>query len=327
MLWIFYELTKKEEYKNAALWQSHDFYRRIVNKSGTAHHDMGFLYCPSCVAAYRLTGDEISKKAAVLAADNLCERFMPIGNFIQAWGELGAEDNYRLIIDCLINISLPYWASEETGDAHYKDIADKHLKSTMDNVVREDSTTFHTFYFDKKTGKALKGVTSQGISDNSIWARGQAWGILGSALAYGHTKNEELIGKFIKITDAFLSHLPSDNIPAWDMIYTDTETQKDTSAAAIVACGILEMKRHTDIKELEFYLEKADDMLLALYGSCLTDDTNTSNGILKHAVYSLPGNLGVDECNIWGDYFYVEALMRRINPDWKPYWGAIPHFV
>lgn len=26
------------------------------------------------------------------------------------------------------------------------------------------------------------------------------------------------------------------------------------------------------------------------------------------------------ECNIWGDYFYMEALMREENPDWKMYW-------
>ena len=52
-----------------------------------------------------------------------------------------------------------------------------------------------------------------------------------------------------------------------------------------------------------------------------TTDIPNSNGILKHAVYSMPHNNGVDECNIWGDYYYMEALMRIMNPEWKSYWG------
>jgi unsaturated chondroitin disaccharide hydrolase len=40
---------------------------------------------------------------------------------------------------------------------------------------------------------------------------------------------------------------------------------------------------------------------------------------LLHAVYGKPNGIGVDECNIWGDYYYFEALVRLMK-DWKLYW-------
>lgn len=320
MLWLAYEISNKKLYREVALQQVQDFYHRIKNEIGVEHHDMGFLYSPSCVAAYKITGDNTAKKAAILAADKLCSRFQEKGQFIQAWGELGVEDNYRLIIDCLLNLPLLFWASKVTGEARYREIAVAHLNSAVDLVIREDGSTYHTYFFDPKTGEPKHGVTHQGYSDSSIWARGQAWGIYGLALAYKHTGQPELVDKFLKVTELFFKHLPDDNVPAWDMIFTDTETQKDTSAAPIVVCGILEMNKLVRLPNREQLLQKSKDMMHALGADYLTSDIPNSNGILKHAVYSIPHNLGVDECNIWGDYYYMEALMRMMNPDWSTYW-------
>ncbi len=319
MLWLAYEFTGEEKYKAEALWQVDDFLDRIIRKIEVDHHDMGFLYSPSCVAAYKILRNETAKKAALMAADRLCGRFQEKGQFIQAWGELGAKESYRLIIDCMLNIPLLFWAYEVTGDDNYRHIAMAHLKTTMDVILREDFSTHHTYYFDPETGAPLYGVTHQGFSDDSIWARGQAWGVYGLAIAYKYTKDESLIDKFCKVTKVFLDRLPDDDIPAWDLIFTDTETQKDTSSAPIVVCGILEMARNAVIPG-EF-VKKAEDMLNALTEKCLTEDIANSNGILKHAVYSMPHSNGVDECNIWGDYYFMEALMRLSNPDWNSYWG------
>lgn len=139
---------------------------------------MGFLYTLSCVAAYKLTGNETGKEAALMAADKLISRFQIKGEFIQAWGELGAKDNYRLIIDCLLNLPLLYWATEVSGDEKYAQIADKHTKTSLNNLIRGDNSTYHTFFFDPESGVPVKGVTHQGYKDGSAWARGQAWGII-----------------------------------------------------------------------------------------------------------------------------------------------------
>lgn len=319
MLWLAYEFSGDEKYKEEALWQVGDFLERIEKKIEVDFHDLGFLYLPSCVAAYKLTGNETAKKAALLAAEQLASRFQEVGQFIQAWGPMGQKEEYRLIIDCMLNIPLLFWAAEETGNENYRRMATAHLETTMKVILRPDYGTYHTYFFDNETGEPLYGVTHQGYSNDSIWARGQSWGVYGLAIAYKYTKREDLIDKFIRVTKVFLDRLPEDNIPAWDLIFTDTETQKDTSAAAITACGILEMARLCDIPE-EF-VQKAKTMLKALTDTCLTEDIPNSNGILKHAVYSMPHGNGVDECNIWGDYYFMEALMRLHNPDWNSYWG------
>lgn len=129
-----------------------DFLHRIEQKICVDHHDMGFLYTPSCVAGYKLTGSGTGKRAALLAADQLKSRFQEKGEFIQAWGTMGEPENYRLIIDCLLNVPLLYWASQETGDESYRQIADRHVHTTLENVIRPDFSTWHTFFFDPVTG-------------------------------------------------------------------------------------------------------------------------------------------------------------------------------
>lgn len=228
--------TGKDIYKKAGEIQIDSFLNRIENKIEVDHHDMGFLYSPSCVAGYKLTGNETGRKAAILAADQLIRRFHPVGNFIQAWGAMDAPENYRLIIDCLLNLPLLYWASEETGDPKYRDIAEKHIHTAVANVIREDHSTWHTFFFDMKTGAPDHGATCQGYRDGSAWARGQAWGIYGMALAYKYTEREEYIQKFRDVTDFFLAHLPKDMVPFWDLEFTDGDDQpRDSSSASIAA--------------------------------------------------------------------------------------------
>lgn len=319
-------LEQAKELEHAALVQVDSFYERIKNKIQVDHHDMGFLYTPSCVAAYKLTGSKKAREAAILAADQLITRFHPVGEFIQAWGSMDAPENYRLIIDCLLNLPLLYWATEETGDGKYREIAEKHIHTAVANVIREDYSTWHTFFFDMKTGAPDHGATCQGYRDGSAWARGQAWGVYGMACAYRYTKRADYIDKFRHVTEYYLRHLPKDLIPYWDLEFGDGDEQpRDSSSAVIVACGLLEMSKYLGEEEAAYYTGIARKMLKSLYDHYAVKDAATSNGLVLHATYSnhSPYNTcnhyGVDECNIWGDYFYMEALTRLIK-DWNQYW-------
>lgn len=326
--WLAYELSGEESFRAAAEVQVESFYNRIKQKTDVDHHDMGFLYTPSCVAAYQLTGNERAKEAAILAADQLISRFQEKGEFLQAWGALGAEDNYRLIIDCLLNLPLLYWASYVTGDGKYRDIAVRHTKTSIRNLVREDHSTYHTYFFDPRTGEPIRGVTAQGYRDDSAWARGQAWGIYGTALAWRYTKNEVCRKLFRKVTDFYLRHLPEDMIPYWDLQFSEGSSEpRDSSAAAAAVCGILEMCSNGGLEEEEqsFYRNEAQRMLESLIDKYAVTSSQEANGLLRHGVYakSSPYNSvsdrGVDECNLWGDYFYLEALTRNLK-EWKTYW-------
>lgn len=322
MLWIAYEYSGDEKYRNAAERQLPSYIERIEKELGVEHHDMGFLYSLSCVAAYKLTGNEQARRAALKAADKLLTRYQEKGAFLQAWGSLDDAKSYRLIIDCLLNIPLLYWASEETGEKKYAEIAYRHYQTTQQCIVREDGTTYHTFYFDRNTGKPLYGVTAQGYSDDSCWARGQAWGVYGSVLTYKYVQAPETITFFKKVSDCFLSKLPKDYVPYWDMIFTEGTEERDSSAAAIAVCGFLkgaEILSEEDMDRI-IYQKAAIRILGSLMEHYSATESLNIDGLLLHGVYSKKSGYGIDECMIWGDYFYMEALMQVYKPDWKGYW-------
>lgn len=323
ILWHSYELTGDEKYKERALAQIPGYYTRIDEKIGVNHHDMGFVFIPSCVAAYKLEGNEQAKEAAIKAADHLCTRYHDKGKFIQAWGNVDDPTKYRLIVDCLLNIPLLYWASEVTGDKRYDEIAHQHFKTTIEVCCREDASTFHTYYFDVETGLPLRGVTAQGASNDSAWARGQTWGMYGPMLTYIYKKEDKALQTFKATTNYFLNHLPEDYVPYWDLQFTDGDGEpKDSSAAAIALCAILEGIKHMDENDplRAIYVNASKRIMNSLIDSYLTKDDPKANGLLFHAVYSKPGKLGIDEMNIWGCYFYMEALHRMLDPEWKLYW-------
>ena len=325
-IWLAYEYSHDTKLKKAAEMQVNSFLERIDKKIEVDHHDMGFLYSPSCVAAYKLTGSQKGWEAAVKAADQLVTRFHPIGGFIQAWGPMNAPENYRLIIDCLLNLPLLYWASEETGEPHYKEIADQHIHTAINNVIREDYSTWHTFFFDMETGQPDHGETCQGYKNDSAWARGQAWGIYGCALAYKYLKEDTYIQLFENVTQYYINHLPKDLVPFWDLTFTDgSDEPRDSSSASIAVCGLLEMAKYVDSNKAKDYQSIAKKIMKSVVDSYAVKDHETSNGLVLHSTYSnrTPYNTcdhkGVDECNIWGDYFYMEAL-TRLYTEWNLYW-------
>lgn len=321
ILWLAYELTGEEKYKNAGLAHIDSFYERIEKKISILGHDVGFLYILSCVAAYKLTGCEKAKKAALLAADHLKSRFHEKGQFIQAWGQMTDKTAYRLIVDCLLNIPILYWASEETGDDSYADVAYRHFRTTVDTAIREDGSSFHTYYFDPETGKPLRGVTKQGKDDDSCWSRGHGWVIYGMMITRKYVNDPDAINICRAASAYYLNRLPKDFVPYWDLAFTEEDNEeKDSSAAPICICGILELLKYLPESEEKTMLENAVDYSMdSLFESYSTKDCPESNGLLLHAVYSKPNKVGIDECNIWGCYFYMEAL-ARLKKDWKMYW-------
>ena len=318
MLWLAYEATGDEKYKERALSQIPSYQVRIDNHLGTNTHDMGFIYIPSCVAAYKLVGNEQGKCAAIKAADHLLTRYIENGKFIQAWGDVGTQ--LRLIIDCMNNIPLLFWAAEETGDNTYYEKAYNHAVTTINNIVREDASTHHTFFFNPD-GMPDRGETAQGASDNSCWARGQSWIVSGLPYSYRYTKEKPMLELFEKVANYYINHLPDDFVPYWDLSFSDgSDEPKDSSAAAIAVCGFLEMIPNIKDDSLRaIYEGVVDKMMFSLYNNYSTKDTPDSNGLLLHAVYSKPAGVGVDECNIWGCYYYMEALVRMIKGT-KAYW-------
>lgn len=322
MLWLAYEVTGNIKYRQAAEKQLDSFQKRIEERLFTDTHDLGFLYSLSCVAAYKLTGNEAAKRTALMAADLLLTRYFDKPGIIQAWGDLNdPEQRGRMIIDCLLNLPLLYWAAQVTGNPRYADYAYNHVKQSAKFLVREDASTYHTYYMDPATGAPLKGKTCQGHSDNSCWARGQAWAIYGFVLSYIRTGDGSLLELAKKLANYFLNRLPADKVVYWDLVFTDGNEGRDSSAAAIGVCGLLELGKHLpeDDENRDCYRNAALNILTSLVNYYSVKDSDYSNGLLLHAVYNKPKGEGVDECCIWGDYFYCEALVR-VMKDWELFW-------
>lgn len=321
MLWLAWELTGASIYRETAERHVLSFADRIERRINVDHHDLGFLYTLSACAAHRLTGSRIGREAGLAAARLLLDRFDPVANVIQAWGDMrDPNQRGRMIIDCNLNTPLLYWATETTGEDRFAHAANRHLAQARKLLVRPDASTFHTFYVDTRTGRPRHGSTHQGYSDDSCWARGQAWGIYGFALGWRHTGDAGLVDLAAKLANYFLNRLPDDGICCWDLIFTDGQAQRDSSAAAIAACGLLELADALPVsaKARDIYAGWAWHIVRTL-GEAYLAPLEGSNAVLLHAVYHMPNKAGVDEACIWGDYFYLEALMR-LRRVWSPYW-------
>ncbi len=324
ILYLAYELTGDEKYYSCAEGYIESFYERIDKMIRMGHHDMGFLYSLSCVPAYMLKGNERAKEAALIAAQRLSERFMEKGEFINAWASdmnnIAPNENIY-IIDCMMNLPLLYWASKITGNTYYSDIASRHANTCINTIIRSDNSTYHSYLFDLETGEPIKGITQQGFSDSSTWSRGQSWGVYGFALQYNESGEEKYLNSFKRVTDYFVSHLPKDNVPYWDMYFTEGDEPRDSSSAAVAVCGINEMSKSTNSKEMSLYKDIADKMLESLIDNYGADpEMENNDGILLHSTGSVPHGIGVDEPAMYGDYFYMEALTRYLKPCWEKYW-------
>ena len=322
MLWLAYELTGAARYRDAALRHVHSFHARQRDRINVNHHDLGFLYSLSCVAGWQLTGEPLAAEAALGAARLLLQRYLPGAGIIQAWGELSdPAQRGRMIIDCNLNLPLLYWAADHTGDPAFRVAAARPLAAAPRPLGRAGGAPVHTVCLGPATGAPLHGKTHQGHADDSCWARGQAWGISGFPLVYRHNGDSRLIQLAQVLANYYLNRLPEDGICYWDLDFTSGPEPRDSSGAAIAACGLLELAQHLPLADpLRAAYERAAAGTVHTLAQDYADmGTTPGAGLLQHGVYHKPNGVGVDEACIWGDYFYLEALVR-LTRTWRPYW-------
>ncbi|GLI80906.1 hypothetical protein PoHVEF18_009272 [Penicillium ochrochloron] len=211
-------------------------------------HDLGFMIAPWAMKAWELQRDAAAYNSLVMAAHSLASRFNKTTQCLQSWDVCvtnrysftDPSKDFLVIIDNMLNLDLLFWAARETSSTLLYDIALAHAKTTQKHHIRKDNTTFHVVNFDAETGNVKAKFTNQGYSDDSCWARGQAWGILGFMQTFGWTGDKSFLDTAKALADYFLAHLPADGVPYWDFTAPVTETSpRDTSAAMVAACGLL----------------------------------------------------------------------------------------
>lgn len=325
-LWLAYEQTRDPAFRDAARAQRPYFVDRL-NRPESHSHDLGFLYTLSVVADYKVTGDDEARRLGIAAADALTKRYNQKGRFIQAWNpsprdppEFAARKPGKIIVDCMENLALLYWGTQETGDSRYAEIADAHAETSITHLVRPDGSTYHTFDFDPKTGVPLGGSTHQGFADESCWSRGQSWAIHGFTIAYNYTGNARYLQTARQLAVYALAHLLDDGVPEWDYLLTDDVPRyRDSSAAAIMAAGLLALADAVDEDgDADRYRAASLNTIRTLIRDYTTEGEPNAEGLLLHGASHV--NAGrADTMLPYGDYFYLEALLRTLGRT-QGYW-------
>jgi len=310
MLWKLYGHSKDDRLKQAAeKWSA--VVEKEKNDDGT--HDLGFkIYCPFG-SAYEITGDEAYRDIFLTAAKTLSTRYNATVGAIRSWDHHKHLWDYPVIIDNMMNLEMLFEATRLTGDSTFYHIANTHASTTLANHFRPDNSSYHVVSYDTITGKAMLKNTHQGLSHESDWSRGQAWGLHGYTSVYRYTKDPKYLEQAQKIADFIFTHpnLPKDKIPYWDYDAPNIPNEpRDVSAAAITASGLLELAVH-DPANANKYNSWADEILTSLQSD--TYKCDIAPFFLKHSVGSIPGEFEMDSPIIYADYFYVEALLRKQN--------------
>ncbi|MFC4600863.1 glycoside hydrolase family 88 protein [Cohnella hongkongensis] len=314
ILWLSFEYSQEPVFREAAANTVASLRRRLERNIHMDHHDIGFLYSPSAMAQWMLEKDEQARALALQAADALMRRWRERSQLFQAWGpENDPLNGGRIIIDCLMNLPLLYWATEQTSNPIYAERARIHADRSLRYLVRGDDSSYHTFSFDQQTGDAIRGSTHQGARDGSTWTRGQAWGVYGFALAYRYLREPRYLEAARRLARHFIARLPEDHVAYWDFDVPQKEgTPRDSSASAIAACGMLEAAEHlpSGDPDRELLLDAANRSMASLTDRYFTAGSLEEEGFLRHGSYSVRDRVSPDDFVIWGDYFYLEALLR-----------------
>lgn len=309
-LWHMYQYTGLTKWKLAAEKYTAPLEQE---KLTTTTHDLGFMMGCSFGKGYELTGNPAYREILIQAARSLITRFNPQVGAIRSWDHNGDKWQYPVIIDNMMNLELLFWASRETGDSIFADIAVRHALTTMNSHFRDDFSSYHVIDFDTLTGQIRNKHTHQGLHHESAWARGQAWGLYGFTMTYRETGITEFLKLAEHIADYILNHpnLPGDLIPYWDYDVQDLKTEpRDVSASAITASALFELGTFIPAKRDEYH-HKASQILKNLSDNYLSAPGENKGFILLHSTGHKPHNSEVDVPIAYADYYFLEALGRQ----------------
>ena len=306
-LWYVYEYTGDEKYKDLALK-----YQAGLEplRYRTDDHDIGFQLMCSYGNCLRITGDTSCVPVIVDGANSLATRFNPVVGCTKSWDT--QKYAYSVIIDNMMNLELLFKALELGGPESLKDVAVSHAYTTLKNHYREDKSTRHVLDYNPETGELAQVYPGQGYSTESAWARGQAWGLYAFPMVYRFTHDPQILDHAVAIAEYVIPRLPEDCIPYWDFDSPEIPNDvRDASAAAIMACGLIELSGYVDAHKSKRYLAVAENMIRSLASDeYLAEEGQVYGFLLKHSTgFKLRGS-EVDAPLTYADYYFLEALMR-----------------
>jgi len=310
LLWLMYDYTGDEYWKQNAAYYTHllEPVKRLPWKT----HDFSFMMYYSYGLGFQFTKSENYRRILLETADSLATLYNPKTGTIESWPWMKRKRNWphTTIIDNMMNLELLFWAADNGGNSHYRDIAIKHAKKTMQDFIRPDFSTIHIVIYDSASSKIIKKATVQGYGDNTTWARGHSWATYGFIKAYKYCRKDEFLKTAKNLAHYYLNTVPEDMIPYWDFDAPLIPNEpKDASAAAIMASALFELSNFCQKdKEKQKYFTAGMNILRTLNSEKYKSRNN--DAFLTGSVGSKPNGNEVDVSLIYTDYFYLEALLK-----------------
>jgi unsaturated chondroitin disaccharide hydrolase len=311
MMFIFAEVTGDAWWLEQAVARSTPLEDRQYDR---AVHDLGFIFF-STYLRWRGLGGPVARIDAVLeqAGKTMAMRFMERGQYLRSFVEPAS-----LFIDIMMNVGTIFHAGQLSGDAHLLDIAHRHCLTSRRCLVRGDGSTAHEALFDLESGEMRLQSTHQGYRGDSCWSRGLAWSLYGYTRSFRQTLRAEYLETAQLNADYYLENTPANGVTPWDYDAPESgplsRSQVDTSAAAIVASGMLDLAAVVpDRTKALAYRDFALRSLTSLTQQYLGDQALGFEGVLNGGVYHIHKNLGVHEAVLFGDYFFVEAVHKALQ--------------
>ncbi len=315
-LWYLYEYTKADDLK-AAAEKFTAFQEQVRHFAG--NHDIGFMLMTSVGNAMRLAPKPEYKGILLDGAAALATRYDENLGLIRSWNNGKAKgklssDHFLVIVDNMVNLELLEWAAKNGGDKRFLAVAKSHADKTNLNHFRPDSSAYHIIDYNPKNGKIYSYRAGQGASADGTWARGQAWATYGFTMMYRETKDPAYLERAMRCADYVLSapNMPADKVTYWDFKAPGIPNEeRDTSAAAIFASAFLELSTYAPADRAQAYRSFAVRSLLALASPTYFAKVGENGGfLLMHGVANKPGGGSVDAALNYGDYYFLEALVR-----------------
>ncbi|MBL3658214.1 glycoside hydrolase family 88 protein [Fulvivirga sediminis] len=281
----------------------------------TTTHDLGFMMYCSFGNMQTIDPKPEYKEILLNSAKSLSSRFSEKTACIKSWDS--KKEDFLVIIDNMMNLELLFWATQETGDSTYYDIAVTHANTTMENHFRPDYSSYHVLNYDSQTGEVKEKRTAQGYADSSAWARGQSWGLYGYTVVYRFTHDEKYLKQAEHIANFILNHpnLPEDKIPYWDYdVPNIPNAKRDASAGAVMGSAFLELAKYVDQESADKYKAAAKTIIETLSSPEYKAEICTNGGfVLKHSVGHFDQGTEVDVPLTYADYYFFEAMKRYLE--------------
>lgn len=316
LMWLMFQGTGNEEYRKTAE-RSEELLDEAFKVYKYLHHDVGFMWHLTSGANYRITGNEVSGARNFFAATSLASRYNITGDFIRAWNSgtwNGITTEGFSIIDCLMNLPLLYWASEEVGDDRFKKVAMRHMDMALRDHIRPDGSINHIVNHEVDKIGVQNVLAGQGYSETSCWSRGLAWAVYGSVISYIHARKEEYLEAAKKTADYFIEHCKkNDYLPVIDFMAPEKPVYYDSTAGVCAACGMLEIAKCVSEEEGKRYTEEAIHILKACDRHfCNYEEDEDALVLMGSERYPVIEEYkhGVHIPIIYGDFFFVEAMLK-----------------